>query len=145
MSERKETDYIVIHCSATKPSMSNVDAKEIDRWHRQRGWRKIGYHFVIRRDGVVEEGRELGEVGAHAKGFNSMSVGICLVGGIDDEGNPENNYTDEQWKSLEEIVNQMLLPYPDAEVLGHCDLPDVKKACPCFDVREWWTATKAIS
>jgi len=145
MSERKETDYIVIHCSATKPSMSHVDAKEIDRWHRQRGWRKIGYHFVIRRDGVVEEGRELGEVGAHAKGFNSKSVGICLVGGIDDEGNPENNYTDEQWKSLEELVNQMLLPYPDAEVLGHCDLPDVKKACPCFDVREWWTATKAIS
>ena len=145
MSERKDTDFIVIHCSATKPSMTHVDAKEIDRWHRQRGWRKIGYHFVIRRDGIVEEGRELGEVGAHAKGFNSKSVGICLVGGIDEEGNPENNYTDEQWKALEELVNQMLLPYPDAEVLGHCDLPDVKKACPCFNVREWWTATKAIS
>ena len=145
MSERKDTDFIVIHCSATKPSMTHVDAKEIDRWHRQRGWRKIGYYFVIRRDGIVEEGRELGEVGAHAKGFNSKSVGICLVGGIDEEGNPENNYTDEQWKALEELVNQMLLPYPDAEVLGHCDLPDVKKACPCFNVREWWTATKAIS
>ena len=145
MSERKDTDFIVIHCSATTPSMTHVDAKEIDRWHRQRGWRKIGYHFVIRRDGIVEEGRELGEVGAHAKGFNSKSVGICLVGGIDEEGNPENNYTDEQWKALEELVNQMLLPYPDAEVLGHCDLPDVKKACPCFNVREWWTATKAIS
>lgn len=145
MSERKDTDFIVIHCSATKPSMNHVDAKEIDRWHRQRGWRKIGYHFVIRRDGIVEEGRELGEVGAHAKGFNSKSVGICMVGGIDEEGNPENNYTDEQWKALEELVNQMLLPYPDAEVLGHCDLPDVKKACPCFNVREWWTATRAIS
>ena len=70
MSERKDTDYIVIHCSATKPSMDHVDAKEIDRWHRQRGWRKIGYHWVIRRDGIVEEGRELGEVGAHARGFN---------------------------------------------------------------------------
>ena len=58
MSERKETEYIVIHCSATKASM-NTDAKEIDRWHRQRGWRKIGYHWVIRRDGVVEEGRDL--------------------------------------------------------------------------------------
>lgn len=144
MSERKETEYIVIHCSATKASM-NTDAKEIDRWHRQRGWRKIGYHWVIRRDGVVEEGRDLGEVGAHAKGFNHNSVGICMVGGIDDKGEPENNYTDEQWKALEQLVWQMKLPYPDAEVLGHCDLPDVKKACPCFDVRKWWETVLAIS
>ena len=145
MSERQETDYIVIHCSATKASMDHVDAKEIDRWHRQKGWRKIGYHWVIRRDGIVEEGRELGEVGAHARGFNSKSIGICMVGGVDEDMNPENNYTDEQWKSLEDLVRQMKLPYPDAEVLGHCDLPDVSKACPCFNVREWWTATEAIS
>ena len=144
MSERKETEYIVIHCSATKASM-NTDAKEIDRWHRQRGWRKIGYHWVIRRDGVVEEGRDLGEVGAHAKGFNHNSVGICMVGGIDDKGEPENNYTEEQWKALEQLVWQMKLPYPDAEVLGHCDLPDVKKACPCFDVRKRWETVLAIS
>ena len=145
MSERQETDYIVIHCSATKASMDHVDAKEIDRWHRQKGWRKIGYHWVIRRDGIVEEGRELGEVGAHARGFNSKSIGICMVGGVDEDMNPENNYTDEQWKSLEDLVRQMKLPYPDAEVLGHCDLPDVSKACPCFDVREWWAATEVIS
>lgn len=141
---REETDYIVIHCAATKPSM-DIGVKDIDKWHRQRGWRKVGYHYVIKRDGEVEIGRELDEVGAHAKGFNSNSVGICLVGGLSEDGKPENNYTDEQWIALRETVNQLKLPYPEAEVLGHRDLPDVNKECPCFDVREWWTAEQAIS
>jgi len=144
MSERQNTDYIVIHCSATKPSM-DIGAKEIDKWHRQNGWRKIGYHWVVRRDGIVEEGRDLAEAGAHAKGVNSLSVGICMVGGVDDAGKSENNFTDEQWKSLEDLVWQMKLAYPNAEVLGHRDLPDVKKDCPCFDVREWWKTKEATS
>ena len=141
---REETDYIVIHCAATKPSM-DIGVKDIDKWHRQRGWRKVGYHYVIKRDGEVEIGRELDEVGAHAKGFNSNSVGICLVGGLSEDGKPENNYTDEQWIALRETVNQLKLPYPEAEVLGHRDLPDVKKACPSFDVREWWKTKEATS
>lgn len=136
---RKETDYIVVHCSATKASMNHLDAKEIDQWHRERGWRKIGYHWVIRRDGIIEQGRELDEVGAHVKGFNFKSIGICMVGGLDKDGNPASNYTDKQWKSLTSLVRQMRLLYSNAEVIGHCDFPNVKKACPCFDVRKWWT------
>lgn len=144
MAERKETDFVVIHCSATKPDM-DIGAKDIDRWHRQKGWRKIGYHYVIKRDGTIEEGRDLGEVGAHARGINSKSVGICMAGGIADDGKSEDNFTDEQWNALGPLVNQMKVAFPDAEVLGHRDLPNVAKDCPCFDVREWWKETEVTS
>lgn len=137
MAQRKQTDYIVIHCSASKPSM-DVDAQVIDKWHRQFGWSRIGYAYVIKRDGEVEEGRDANAVGAHVKGYNSVSLGICMVGGVDEDMNPENNYTPEQWDSLVELLETLTAKYPDAEILGHRDFPDVKKACPCFDVREWW-------
>ena len=88
MAKRQDTDYIIIHCSATPPSM-DVGAKEIDKWHRQRGWRKIGYHYVITRDGDIQEGRELDEIGAHCRGLNSTSVGVCLVGGVNGKANPK--------------------------------------------------------
>lgn len=137
MAKRKETKYIVIHAAATKPSM-DIGATEIDKWHRQFGWSRIGYAYVIRRNGEVEEGRGEDEIGAHVKGYNSISVGICMVGGIDNDGNPEDNYTDHQWYALKGLVERLLDKYPDAEVVGHRDFPDVKKACPCFDVRTWW-------
>jgi len=142
MSERQQTDYIMIHCAATKPSM-DITAKDIDKWHRQKGWRKIGYHWVVCRDGTVEEGREISEVGAHCRGYNDKSIGICMVGGIDEEGNPESNFTSEQWDALAKLVWQMKLPYPDAEVVGHNEFSS--KACPSFNVREWWNATEVIS
>lgn len=128
--------YIVVHCSATKPDMY-VDGEMIDRWHRERGFLKIGYHWVIRRDGTLDKGREIDERGAHVRGFNSVSVGVCLVGGIDEEGKPDNNFTNEQFEALNEILAACKQTYPKAEILGHRDLPRVKKACPSFDVREW--------
>src|SRR5690606_114532 len=75
-------NLLVIHCAATTPLM-DIGAKEIDVWHKQRGWSKIGYHFVIRRNGVIEKGRDISEVGAHVEGYNKNSIGICMVGGID--------------------------------------------------------------
>ena len=137
MAKRKTTDYIVIHCAATKPSM-DIGAADIDKWHRQQGWSRIGYAFVIRRNGTVEHGRGVDEIGAHVKGFNAVSVGICMAGGIDAEGKPEDNFTDEQWVSLEALVMTLHAKYPRAEVVGHRDFPEVKKACPCFDARTWW-------
>lgn len=142
MAKRQDTDYIIIHCSATPPSM-DVGAKEIDKWHRQRGWRKIGYHYVITRDGDIQEGRELDEIGAHCRGLNSTSVGVCLVGGVNAEGEPESNFTSEQWASLEECIKDLLLPYSHAEVTGHNK--HSSKACPSFDVEEWWKETIASS
>ena len=142
MAKRKDTDHIIIHCSAT-PETMDIGAKDIDRWHRQRGWRKIGYHYVIRRNGDIEQGRELDEIGAHCRGLNATSVGVCLVGGVDSEGEPESNFTDNQWASLEECINDLLLPYSHAEVCGHNKYSS--KACPSFDVDEWWKEKTANS
>lgn len=139
---RESTDYIMIHCSATRADM-DIGAADIDRWHRQRGWRRIGYHYVIRRNGEVETGRGMDAVGAHCKGMNDKSVSICLVGGLDEHNKAENNFTKEQWETLEKLVWQCKLPYADAEVVGHNEFSD--KECPCFDVREWWSTKKATS
>lgn len=133
---RKTTDLIVIHCSATKPSM-NIDAKTIDRWHREKGYLRIGYHFVIKRDGIIEIGRPENEIGAHARGVNDRSIGICLVGGLNEAGVPAAEYTDEQWQSLRKLVNGLAIKYPYAQIIGHRDVPGTQKACPSFDVREW--------
>ena len=129
--------YIVVHCSDTPPSM-HVDARVIDRWHRQKGWLMIGYHWVILRDGRVEAGRQPDQPGAHAEGFNDKSIGICLAGGRTEKGtDPDNNFTAEQFSSLRSVIAGSRVLYPKAEVIGHRDLPGVRKACPSFDVREW--------
>lgn len=133
---RKQTDYIIIHCAATRPSM-DTDAKEIDRWHRSRGFLKIGYHYVIKRDGTIEHGRRMEEIGAHCKKYNWRSVGICMVGGVkeDDINEPENNFTTDQWDALLALVKDLLKEYPDASVIGHNEVSS--KFCPSFDVQMW--------
>ncbi len=134
--QRKHTDFIVIHCSATPPSM-DIGAKEIDRWHRTKGWFRIGYHFVIRRDGSIEYGRELSEVGAHAYGVNDRSVGICLIGGVKEDGKTaQDNFTNAQWVSLEKLVNELEDQFPQARVVGHRDVTPGRD-CPCFEVSDW--------
>ncbi len=128
----------MVHCSATRSSQ-DIGAAEIRKWHRNRGWFDIGYHFVIRRDGTVEAGRSIDRPGAHARGFNHISLGVCLVGGVAGDGKTaENNFTEAQFSSLKSLLRGLKASYPDAEVLGHRDLPHVYKACPSFDVREWW-------
>jgi N-acetylmuramoyl-L-alanine amidase len=131
-------NFIVVHCAATRPSM-DIGANTIRRWHRQRGWLDIGYHYVIRRDGTVELGRPENIPGAHARPFNHLSLGICLVGGVteDDVTIPEANFTPDQISALAALLLDMEERYPEAEVLGHRDLPNVRKACPSFDVRHW--------
>lgn len=145
MRKRKETKYIAIHCSATRPSQ-NIGAEWIRNLHVNfNGWSDIGYHFVICRDGVVEFGRDEWRVGAHEPKINAESVAICLVGGVAEEPGPdgrllpENNYTDEQWRSLKTLVAQLLDAHKDAEVVGHNQFST--KACPCFDVPLWFVKT----
>lgn len=134
---RTRTDYIVIHCSATR-AIQNIGVKEITEWHKSRGFKTVGYHFVIRRDGKVEEGRPVDAIGAHVAGHNSNSVGICLVGGLNnDTYKPEANYTVAQWASLRTLVAWLIKKYPNARVLGHRDFPGVAKACPCTNAKDW--------
>lgn len=130
---RKSTELLILHCSATPPTM-DIGVKEIDRWHRARGFFKIGYHFVIRRNGVVEKGRAIEEPGAHAKGYNHKSIGICLVGG--DEDMTTNDYTDAQWAALKALLDELHGSYPEAKIIGHNEV-NPHKACPSFDVQEW--------
>lgn len=142
----RKIKYIVVHCSATQGS-KDIGAKEIRDWHLARGWKDIGYNAVIRRNGVLEWGRDLDhdgdyleEIGAHVAGYNSVSLGVCMVGGINNSGKSENNFTPEQFSTLEMIIKEWKRLFPSAIVLGHRDFPDVKKDCPCFDVKEWWSS-----
>lgn len=127
---------IVIHCSAT-PDGIDFSAEDINRWHKERGWSEIGYHFVIRRDGRIEVGRDLDERGAHVGGHNSGSWGVCLIGGPEEgEGNlRENDFTVSQWRALVDTIIFLKRLAPNAEVKGHRDFPGVNKECPCFDVQ----------
>lgn len=135
-NKRKETNLVVIHCAATKPSM-DIGLREIRQWHVQQGWLDVGYHYIVRRDGTVETGRPHDVVGSHVKGHNFESVGICMVGGIDDAGTPKDNFTDAQWAALEGLVWEIsTVMYPNARICGHRDL-DSGKACPSFDVATW--------
>lgn len=131
---RREIDLIVLHCSATRPS-SDVDADRIRRWHmRDNNWRDIGYHWVIRRSGELETGRDESDPGAHVRGHNANSIGICMVGGIDENGLPDSNFTLEQWNTLRSLLYDVLGRYPGSRIVGHRDL-DAGKACPCFDAK----------
>ena len=138
MAKRNKTEYLIIHCTATKPSM-DIGLTEVDAWHRHRGFFGCGYQLIIRRDGVVENGRNIGDVGAHAKGYNHNSIGIAMVGGVteDDVSISENNFTEIQFDVLSDVITTLQLSYGDIQILGHRDLPDVKKDCPAFDVKEW--------
>lgn len=134
---RTKTDFIAIHCSATRP-IQDIGVKEIDKWHKAQGWTGCGYHFVIRRDGRVEKGRQVDAIGAHVAGYNARSVGVCMVGGIGEKTfQPENNFTKAQWASLKQVVGDLVKKYPNAKVQGHRDFPKVAKSCPCFDAIPW--------
>jgi N-acetylmuramoyl-L-alanine amidase len=129
--------HLVVHCSATPPAL-DVGVKEIRRWHVEgNGWDDVGYHYVIRRDGLVEEGRPVEQVGAHVSGHNASTIGICMVGGIAADSTPQNNFNSRQFDALYALLLTLHHKFPGAEVLGHRDFPGVAKACPCFDVRDW--------
>lgn len=126
---------IIIHCAETKPDM-DIGAKEIREWHvKDRGWSDIGYHFVIRRNGVIETGRAIETPGAHVLGHNADSIGICLVGGW----GGKFDYTRHQILALDELAMRLVLENPNpVDVAGHCDFTTAK-TCPNFDVRRFFS------
>lgn len=139
---RSSTEAIFVHCSATKPSM-DVGVREISQWHKELGWLAIGYHFVIRRDGTIEEGRPVDVVGSHVKDWNSKSVGVCLVGGIDDKGHFEANFTPAQMFELRGLLQTLLAKYPGAKLMAHHAV--APKACPSFNLNRWWTKNELVT
>ena len=136
-AKRTGTEWLVVHCADTTPDM-NIGAKEIREWHtKERGWIDIGYHKVIRRDGTIEDGRPLWSIGAHVEGYNARSVAVCLVGGRGKDG-WENNFTPAQLATLKDLLTAWGKIWPNAQIRGHRDFPNVTKKCPSFDVRQWW-------
>lgn len=129
---RKITE-IIIHCSATTED-KDFTVEDIDRWHRQRGFNGIGYHFIIRLDGSINPGRSMCQIGAHCKGHNAHSIGICYVGGLSSDGKPKDTRTAAQKASLRALVEQLKEEFPHATVHGHNEF--AAKACPCFDVQK---------
>lgn len=153
--KKEDVDAIVIHCSATRAGQ-DVRAADIDKWHKERGFKMIGYHYVIDLDGTVETGRPLTMAGAHCntagtsgRSYNQHSIGICYVGGLDKNGKPADTRTDAQKLAIAKLIYDELLPaFPNVtDILGHRDAsPDKNgdgvisknewiKECPCFSVR----------
>lgn len=130
----RDIKYLIIHCADTRRSM-DIDADDVDRWHKAKGWRGIGYNYFIKFDGTIQKGRDLAYHGAHTLGHNHDSIGICLEGGQDEQGNPQDTLTVDQWVSVIKIYLEAVKTYPNILLSGHNQFN--KKPCPSFDVREY--------
>lgn len=130
----RQINKIIIHCSDTPEGRPNTVA-DITAWHKQRGFRTIGYHYVIYLDGQIVEGRPIESVGAHCPSHNRDSIGICYIGGrTSDMKEFKDTRTPEQKKSLVELITALRTQFPDAKVYGHRDF--ACRACPCFNAKE---------
>lgn len=132
--------HLVVHYSATPPDRA-VSVAEIDAWHRARGFKKIGYHYVIHQNGKIERGRDENEVGAHVAGQNTGKLGICFIGGLGPDGKGYDSRTPAQIASMVQLIEELLSRYPGAKVVGHRDLGATE--CPGFDVATWWASVRA--
>ena len=125
--------FLVLHCSATR-SDRDYPVEQLLRDHRARGFRTVGYHFYLRRDGTLTQHRHLLEVGAHARPYNRCSIGICYEGGLDPQGRPADTRTPVQRERLRQLLAVLRELFPHARIVGHRDLPGATpKSCPCFD------------
>ena len=130
----RKIDKIIIHCTAT-PEGRAVTVEDVTRWHRDRGFLKIGYHYLVGLNGEVWAGRPPEQVGAHTAGYNINSIGVCYAGGLDANMKPKDTRTAAQKESLIALIKELRGKYPDATVHGHNEF--AAKACPCFDVVEY--------
>ena len=126
----RKINEIIVHCTATFPEQV-VTVADVTRWHQKLGWKTIGYHYLVTLAGEVQKGRPIEEAGAHCKGHNANSIGVCYVGGLDTEGRPTDTRTPAQRQALVTLLKQLREQFPNAKIHGHRDF--AKKACPCFD------------
>ena len=130
---------IIIHCAAT-PEGKDYTVEQIRQRHttpkpKANGWKDIGYHFVIYRDGSVHPGRPIEQIGAHTSGYNANSIGICYIGGCAKDGKtPKDTRTTEQKAALVKLVTELRRRFPNASVHGHNEFAN--KACPSFNVQK---------
>lgn len=128
----RDIKEIIVHCAAT-PEGKNFTVKDIDKWHKQRGFTCIGYHYVIYLDGSIHTGRNLNLSGAHCTNHNSKSIGVCYIGGVAKDGKtPKDTRTQAQKDSLIALLKELKAMFPKAKIHGHREFAN--KACPSFDV-----------
>ena len=130
----RDINKIILHCSATRDGQ-DISTETIRGWHvNERGWSDIGYHFVVLLDGTVDKARPVERQGAHVRGKNKGSIGVCYIGGCDADMNPKDTRNEAQKKSLEELISYLMESYDDATLHGHNEFSS--KACPSFNVQE---------
>lgn len=145
----RQIKEIILHCSATAEG-KDYTVDDIRKWHKARGFKDIGYHYVIYRDGTVHNGRPLEQIGAHTTGHNSYSIGICYIGGCAKDGKtPKDTRTDAQKLAMYNLIYDLLCKYPKVEVHGHYEFAN--KACPSFKMEDlqkeyhlWLMMTKLV-
>jgi N-acetylmuramoyl-L-alanine amidase len=130
MLDAQHITYLVVHCSDT-PDSSALTGRDIHEMHLGFGWDGVGYHRVIGRDGTIEPGRPDYWIGAHVRGFNDVSLGVCLIG--------RRSFTNAQMQALETVLRSWKAAYPKAQIVGHRDFDYTEKTCPNFDVAVWCT------
>jgi N-acetyl-anhydromuramyl-L-alanine amidase AmpD len=133
MSGPEAVRFLVLHCSATRETR-DYTVEQLTRDHKKRGFRTVGYHFYVRKDGTVTKHRGLLEVGAHCRPYNRCSIGICYEGGLDKDGKPKDTRTAAQTEQLCKLFTRLRVLFPEAQICGHRDLPGTTpKSCPCLN------------
>ena len=132
-TSKRKIKELVLHCSATREGR-DYTVSDITKWHKQRGFNDIGYHYVIYRDGSIHNGRDVNLVGAHCTNHNTYSIGICYIGGCKYDLSPKDTRTPKQKEAMLKLLKELKKKYPYATVHGHNEFAN--KACPCFDVQK---------
>lgn len=130
----RDIKYIVVHCTAT-PQTATVSSIQ-NYWKNTLKWKMPGYHFMIKPDGEIVQLLEIEKISNGVKGFNSVSINISYIGGVDSENKPIDNRTPAQKRSLTDLLTKLKKEFPRAIIQGHRDFPNVKKACPSFNAKE---------
>ena len=139
----RKIDLIICHCSATRVTR-DFSPEDLEACHKARGYKTTGYHYYITKDGKLHKCRPEDMIGAHARRYNAHSIGVCYEGGLDANGKPADTRTPAQKHTLIALLRALKADYPDAQILGHRDLPWVKKDCPCFDARAEYLNLKPL-
>ncbi len=129
----RKIKYIVIHCTATGHNTKIENIKKY--WKETLGWKSPGYHFIIEANGNITQLHPESLPSNGVAGRNSTLINVAYIGGVDANGKSVDNRTTHQKAALIGMVKELKKRYPDAEVVGHRDFPNVKKDCPCFDAR----------
>lgn len=130
--------YIALHCTATQPTATVASIQRY--WREEKGWKNPGYHILIAADGKAHDLLPVSEISNGVAGYNSVTINICYIGGVDKQGKPADTRTPAQLVAMQNVVEALHSMFPKAVIQGHRDFPGVKKACPSFDVKTWLKA-----